>query len=367
MSSLNPYAPLPEVNDDGFLSVEFSGLVDLQDIRRGMRNTVGLIGCAILLAFLVSALFETVGQARWRLACFFFMPSLFFGSIGYLCLNRGNRFAAKFPTLLGQISGRLTTRRFEFEWNHGKSWTDIRMLRVLHLDRRGTLFSGGLQYYLPARVFDDFDAARKLARSIGRIGPVPALGSEELTRAISPEQLTYTTGNGISFVGPIFVQDFAGTPVGKAIQRARWAWVWLLLISGLVGLFVGSFTESIPIGGSIAGGLFLYLWFVSHLPVWRQQQQLADHTDGSPTVAYRVAGSVSDDWISAETAVGGGRYQWAAFDTYKPLDADRISLCLRGKVPHLVLLTRRQFQTDEDWSRALALIEKNVGTKLGKR
>ena len=72
--------------------------------------------------------------------------------------------------------------------------------------------------------------------------------------------------------------------------------------------------------------------------------------------ARHGTGWVSPDGVFSATAFATGWYNWEAFQGYSQLDEARWALRLPGKIPQQVLLVRRNFESEDDWLAARAMI-----------
>ena len=354
----NPYQPLSE-SQPGVAEYPFEGTIDKRDIKRLCRPTrfvgigVGLFGALFVWGGIDTLRFDSASAGGIFIT--FGMIVVLLGILLWLWptrLIKANRL------LIGPVRGILKSNELRIESHGSISRIDA---DCIHIERAASHGLGLIvtQYrYLPARLFEDFEGARALARDLSTTSRRVLPGDDRIKVLVPEDSINCGPAGAVRFAGPILGRDF----LTDQVKRRLWA-VWFTVIFWIAFICIMGFSVwQITDSTSITAGVT----FVVAVVVYKRRLQQLVHSlrsfratpDEKDNVVTSSRGWMDAEGVAAWNAVSDSRSEWSSFESYSVKDQDTIVL---QRAPGMfVALNRRLFASDEDWNTALSYVAQHV-------
>ncbi len=215
-------------------------------------------------------------------------------------------------------------------------------------------------HVLPQRAFADgcFEPAAKLLIQnalASKVSPAAGVIDQRQVQADQFFQIEMPEV-GISFSGPLTTRDVLASPLSIQTKKAKWILIAISVLVNLFALFTFIFLfNKMPLELGIM--LFAFILFLN-VQFWRVYRANLNWTKTPDQVLMQSRGVIRTQALYATTPTGASIYRWDIF-TEATIQDEIISLALPGKLGHRVILSRRQFASDNDWSQAKEIIRGN--------
>ncbi|MEM7313810.1 MAG: hypothetical protein AAF497_11730 [Planctomycetota bacterium] len=338
-------------------TVEIRGELYERDYDKVLRKprTVVLM---LLSAFLMLAMTALNSPAPLAIT----LPTLGLSVVLFLFAYRGWRigstYVRSFGLHRGDISGQLTAEELELKTESFLSRRNLRHLTFVKITGEAAALSfdspPSRYYVLPFRVFDD-PATGKAILAAAQQNVKKTRFDIFDTRLREPPKTVVAPvdENCIGFAGPVLVGD--AKQISNQSNRGLWIKTFLLLnlLPSVFAIF--AFTRN-PFSPFLVGVTF----FIAALVNFRYiraitQMKRAPETDE----VMNVSGWISKESICHSTNIGEGITKWTHYESAIVGD-NVIGLEFPGKVKLHAIFARRQFASDNDWERFIAMVREQI-------
>jgi hypothetical protein len=208
---------------------------------------------------------------------------------------------------------------------------------------------------IPLHAFTDPVAVVEIAQSFrGKLKPVPSrVMDDRLTEEVALSTEEVIPSDAICFRGPILASDLFNTTYPTLIRNACLVAVAFTLV--LLGMSV-----AIWMSETLRSIRFLILFLtMPALFLWFRTLKFIKPLFSGDKIMITNNGYLSESGLRIVNALHNVVCSWSAFQSYRETNGT-VMLPLLENPKNFHLLNRRQFQSDEDWQAAMALL----GSKL---
>ena len=373
---LNPYAS-PTESEADFVAdleeIEFEAIVERADITQVLSRPWLFFGTALIMvggfALLMMLLLAVQPPPRGRngpIGVIVFFQILMF-LVGINGWNRfgpgiGSRIALRDPSAVGPIAGRITADAIHFERETSSGFFWLKYLTSLRTNQRGVVLTfdsfRSRLFIIPRTAFlpGGFEAAvQRLSQHFEKNPPAPLSGFDpRQTEAPDLPLLLETGDDAVHYEGELLFADLRSTQLQRQLLAGK-VLVFLLSCLGFgaatfVFILAGPIEKIFGLVMATVGAFFLYHWF-KLLRETRPEQ-----------IVGASQGVVDRDGVIDSTVIGQIRYGWWMFQ-WCMIQDDVAVLRTRGQIQYYILLTRREFASQQHWNDAVELMRENVAAK----
>jgi hypothetical protein len=359
-------------------TIPFNVVVGSQDVNAAtgqIRSTVTLI--FVLIPLMLLNLLLLIGFLRHGLAnsdsplpvISMMLISGIMGLLLWRNLSATTRIMNSYPLAFGHMWGQFSADGVHITTEHGSSFHPLRALLYAEVRNRVLIFAFDrnsiVRYYLPERAFTQGGFDEVAAFLTSSATPLPA-GDLVDERVLVRENLLpiELEPNAIAISGCLTMDDFCQSEVRQLIalyRRKVFLWVCSLC-------FVFS---ALPIAMYLYSQKLLLAFVVAAIGTWlilrllkRTRRALGAH-HRPDQVLLELKGGIEAAGLHVATPLGVSKSNWSMFVSFAKT-GDIVSLRLPGTSGHHVILTRRLFSKESDWTRAIAILESSIPTAEGR-
>ncbi len=264
------------------------------------------------------------------------------------------------PLILGHKHGTITDSEIRVSSGKGTSihplesccYAEVRSdTLVFAFDQRRLMLC-----VLPRRAFAAgcFErAAKLLVQNAMATKASPAAGVIDQRLLQADQFFQIEMPDGVAFSGPLTTREILASPLRNQANSVKWR---LLLLIGFFNLLLLATFSFLYYRLRIELGLVLLATTVyMNYKMWKIYRVSLKWSKSPDQVLMQMRGVIDDQALYVTTPIGASIYRWDIF-TEATIQNELMSLALPGKLGHRVILSRRQFASDNDWSKAKELI-----------
>jgi hypothetical protein len=350
--------------------LDFEVIIEREDLmdaiaragyRPEVRSTGQLLRVLALPSILITALAFAVDSPGVLIATIFIWIALF--AVLFLARHRLIQAYANLNNdLIGHAKGYMDDRHFVINQPH--------QTRVLLMDqlvsvrknsRRLVLcFDATLNRFetLPFEAFKQVNLAQMIAGQLARVRPVVQSQPIDRRRAELPdsEPIFQASTQAIHYSGPVSMSALHSSELSRHWSRSiHWAAFRICAFSAVLVAAVIT-----VLGASIAALIICCGGLAAFIPTWIRLFRIDRELRRDDQPLWQAKGWVESEGIVSMTTIGQVKTSWSVFGE-RTISEQHIVLRY-AKAPLWYVLSRDQFQSDDDWNAACQLIRDHIKT-----